>query len=319
MRRRALACTSTTPERRSVSVVSFAATQQPRQVYAQFAGRLISTLGIAIQRFQDHGLEGRSDFGIDECWPDWVIVQDGVDQQRRLAVRVSALAARHLVKHGPGRPDVRPRVACLGAQQLGSHVRQGATHGRADIQGRGFGVFVERLQSLGEAEVQNFELAVRIDADVAWLQIAVDNFFAVRRFQSASQLNPQFQRQFLRHRLMADLLVEVDAGNIFGDQVIDTVLFSEVEGHGEIRMVQLADRQGFAAELRAASFVAKQLVGKDFKRYVAVQLLVEGAEDHAHASSADLLDQPVVPEDLAVAERERRHCPDIRAWAWAGQ
>ena len=46
---------------------------------------------------------------------------------------------------------------------------------------------------------------------------------------------------------------------------------------------------------RAAALFAEKPVGRDLERNVALQLLVMSAKDHAHAASADLFDQPIVP------------------------
>ena len=65
---------------------------------------------------------------------------------------------------------------------------------------------------LGQPKVQDLELAVVIEADVARLQVAMNHVLAMRRFQTTHHLDAKLQHGLLRQRLFADLLVEASPG-----------------------------------------------------------------------------------------------------------
>ena len=64
-------------------------------------------------------------------------------------------------------------------------------------------------------------------------------------------------------------------------------------------MVEAAERERFAAEALARRVVGQRAGGQDLQRDVAVEPLVVGAIDDAHAAFADLLEDAVVAEGLA--------------------
>src|ERR1035437_2210570 len=108
----------------------------------------------------------------------------------------------------------------------------------------------------------------------------MDDILAVRGFQSARQLYAQFQHFLLRKRLLAEHLVQIDSGDVFRDQIINATFLPEVEGHGDVGMTQLANRQRLRAELLAGSIVGEQSSGQYFDRDVALQLLIMRSEEH---------------------------------------
>src|ERR1035441_3360767 len=104
----------------------------------------------------------------------------------------------------------------------------------------------------------------------------MDDILAVRGFQSLRQLHAQFQHVLLWKRLLAQHLVQIDPGNIFRDQVVNATFLPEVEGHGDVGMTQLANRQRLRAELSAGSIVGEQSNGQYLDRDVAVKILPIG-------------------------------------------
>ena len=278
------------------------------KVGAQLTRRLIAQIGLPIQRFQDHGFQRRGNLGIEQARPHRIVMQNGIDQQRRLTVRKGTLTRRHFIEHCAGCPNVGAGIGGFSAQQLGRHVGHRSAERETGVEVGRLSYFVDGFNQFGQAKVENFQLAVGVDPKISRLEIAMDDILAVRGFQPARQLYAQFQDGLLRKRLLGEHLVQIETGDVFRDQVIDAILLPEVEGHGDVGMVQLADRQRLFAELFASGIVGKQSCGQDLDRDVALQLLIMGAKDHAHASGANLFDQPIVPQYLAAAGGLNCHC-----------
>src|SRR5215831_5063128 len=62
-------------------------------------------------------------------------------------------------------------------------------------------------------------------------------------------------------------------------------------------MVEPRQHECFVAEAFAGNFIVQYAWGEDLQREIAAQPLVARAEYHAHAASADLLDDPVTAQD----------------------
>jgi hypothetical protein len=63
-------------------------------------------------------------------------------------------------------------------------------------------------------------------------------------------------------------------------------------------MVEAGHNLGLAFETTQTIRIARQLVGEDLDRHLAIELGIGGLPDHAHPALADLLDQAVVRQSL---------------------
>ena len=167
-----------------------------------------------------------------------------------------ASARQHLVQHDAERPDVGPPVDRLAASLLGRHVRRRAEdHSRLRAErhrrrvgdvGRGSrGEGVERLR---EAEVQNFDLALRVDLHVRWLQVPVDDALLVRDFQCLSNLFPDRKRLVDRNRSRFDPVLQRLALDELEDERLDGGRFLHTVDRRDVRMIQRRENARFALE-----------------------------------------------------------------------
>src|SRR5581483_7856707 len=67
----------------------------------------------------------------------------------------------------------------------------------------------------------------------------------------------------------------------------------------DVRVIQRGGRLGFALKAAESLRILGNIVGKKFKRHKAMQASVFRLVDHAHASAAELLDDPVMRDGLA--------------------
>ncbi len=118
---------------------------------------------------------------------------------------VDGLAGNHLQQHHAEGPDVGAPVDGLAAGLLGAHVGGGAEqctdggHRRGDRRGVGQPRRAARagrvpFERLGQAEVEQLDLAVGGEHHVGRLEIAVDDAAVVSRFEAPRDLERQLQR-----------------------------------------------------------------------------------------------------------------------------
>ena len=144
-----------------------------------------------------------------------------------------------------------------------------------------------RLQRFRQSEVENLDVAVGGQLHVGRFQIAMDDAFLVRVFQSFGDLLGNRQHFVQRHRPPADPLSQRRPLDQFHDQSANAVaLFQSVNG-GDVRMVQRREHLRLALEARHALGVVGERLGQDFDRDVAAELGVVRAVDLAHATRAD--------------------------------
>ena len=84
------------------------------------------------------------------------------------------------------------------------------------------------------------------------------------------------------------------AGDTLHDDVVDTILLADVINRRNVGMVELGQRQRFAAEARARRISAENPRSERLEGGQPFQLLVASAIDNSHATRADFFDQPVV-------------------------
>jgi hypothetical protein len=124
----------------------------------------------------------------------------------------------------------------------------------------------------------------------------VDDTLLVRCGQSLDQLQPQPRALFLRQSVIGDSLAQRHPGHVLHHQKVDLLLRIKIVDGGDVGMVQLGQRQGFRAEIFAGGVVGERLGWQYLDGYVAVEVLIAGAIDFAHAASADPLDDVVVAQ-----------------------
>ena len=73
----------------------------------------------------------------------------------------------------------------------------------------------------------------------------------------------------------------------FHDEVMDAVLFANIEERADVRVVQAAHGTGFTLEAFPQMGVAGEMFGKDFDGDSAVQARVDGGVHFSHSAGAN--------------------------------
>ena len=218
------------------------------------------------------------------------------------------LARERVVEHAAQAVDVGAAVGELrAAGQLGGHVHrptEGAFH---DAHGA-------LLEALGEAQVGELHAAARVEEDVGWLDVAVDEHLLVGVVERLGGLGRNLQP--FGHRqmaLLADAVGEAVAiDELHGDEV-EALFLADVEGLHHVGMVELGSGLGFAAEGREEAGVAGGRWRQHLECHPAVQPLLHGFVDRAQPAPPDDPRHLVAAELVAhkllvvrVAGRQRR-------------
>jgi hypothetical protein len=200
--------------------------------------------------------------------------------------------------------DVASGVDRLALDLLGRHVARGS-HELAGPCEKPFGgelrgaVEIGVGVELGEAEVENLDLALARQHDVGGLEIAMHHAPVVRRRHRVEQLVGELEQAGNRQAARRDRAVE-------------SLAFDQLHGQ-EVRAVRLLDRvqrhdagvvdRGCGARLALESLetleVRRELAWQHLESDPAPQLGVLGEVHLSHPSGADALEDPKVRKGLA--------------------
>ena len=188
-----------------------------------------------------------------------------------------AAAGDHFIEDGAEGEDVAARIDGLAFGLLGRHVRDAAEQyaffgaklrGNDGLRG-GFGPGGHGGGGeFGKTEVEDFDAAVRIDHDVRWLQVAVDNARGVRCGERISDLRADTQRVREAHAFARDQVVEGLAFDQFHDDEGLAVMLANFVNRDDVGVIQAGGGAGFLQEAVAA---ARSVRGRSGRSLIATR------------------------------------------------
>jgi len=200
-------------------------------------------LRVLLEQLQHQRLEIRAHLGVVPARRHRPGVQVLADHGHGVVAHEGRATGQHLVEHGAQRVEIRARRHASAHGLLGRHVG-GRSHHRSLA---GDARAVERDR---EAEVAEPDAAVVAEPDIPGLEIAVDDAVVVGVLEGGAQLLADVEDPSDGQAMalgLAELPVEVSAGDVLADQVDAAVLLVDVvDGHDVGVVAEAPHRLGFA-------------------------------------------------------------------------
>ena len=203
----------------------------------------------------------------------------------------------------------------LTAYLLGRHVAGRAKHRPGIRRGRDGGTCVVidagARRFLGQAEIENLQMAVTEDEQVFRLEIAVDDPAGVGGVQPARDLRGHRHGPRDRHGPAVQRLPQRLPLEQLRDGVVHAVVIAEIVNGEDVRMGERGDRTRLALESRDPFGIGRHGLRQNLDGHVAAQGRVVRAIHLAHATGAKRRDHFVRAEPGAGRER---HAVGLGGW-----
>ena len=229
----------------------------------------------------------------------------------------AAPAGQHLEQHDAEGPDVGALVDRAAARLLRAHVGRGAddhahlrvvsvaaSARRSPSSGRAESSSGQRL---GQAEVEHLDLAVGRHLDVGGLEVAVHDALLVRRFErhrrsgarsASASSTGDAARAAAARRASRPPPARARAAASRRDVL-------EAVDRRDVGMVERGQHLRLALETRQRSALAREALGQDLERHVALERRVVRPEHLAHAARAELAEDAIDADPAAQGQRHR--------------
>jgi hypothetical protein len=152
--------------------------------------------------------------------------------------------------------------------------------------------------------------------------VSMDDALAMCRHQSLANLNREIdsllnRRHVSRRTAAGDEFTQRLAFEKFHGNERVTLVFCDFVNGADVRVVQRGCRAGLLSEALQCVGIARQFLGENLQRDVALQLQVLGLVNHPHPAAAEDLQDSVVGHFFAgEVARDRDLRLRIGRWCW---
>jgi hypothetical protein len=157
---------------------------------------------------------------------------------------------------------------------------------------------LETAGSLGKPEVEELGTAFR-EHDVVRFEVAVDDPLIVCRLESRRDLGSDFEDLFDREGALADSVAQGIALDQFHDKVVDFVLVADVKEGADIWVVERRDGPSLTLESPQELLIVGKARRQHLDGDLSIEAVIRGSPHLAHATGADLVDNPIVLQCLS--------------------
>ena len=147
--------------------------------------------------------------------------------------------------------------------------------------------FTGSLRELGNAEIEDLHTAVGRQEHVLRLDIAVDDATLVRGSQALSDCDAAVDRLARGNRAVLERLAQRHPFEQLGDDERRAVVLTEVVHGEDVRVIERGGGAGFLFEAREPFRIAGKCRRQHLDRHDALETIVAGAVDLAHAARAE--------------------------------
>ena len=165
------------------------------------------------------------------------------------------------------------------------------------------------LEQRRQTEVDDLGLPVRGHQDVAGLQVAVQQSFAVGSRERLRHLLPQVRHLVGRERAAVQYPVQRFPLDILHDDEIEAALAAELMDLGDVGITERGSEPRLVEEHAPTVLVAGDIGRQHLDRDDSTEDHVLGLPHHTHSALADLLGESVVRNRLTCFDR---HALSIR-------
>src|SRR5207245_4613352 len=138
-----------------------------------------------------------------------------------------------------------------------------------------------------QAKVEHFDLAARGDKNIGWLDIPMDDPFAVGRLQRACDLSSQPEHLLYRQGLAIHVLFERLTFEQLHDEELLPLVFSHVVNRADVRIVERGCGVCFTLEAPLRAGFHGETRRQNLDSDASFEARVSGAVNFAHPASAN--------------------------------
>jgi hypothetical protein len=285
------------------------------QIVAQGIRRRVAMLRLLVHRLQDNGVEVALQGLSQRLLRDRIPIRPsarhglarahGIGRQdrvleiaaRRTSLRVGPPSAEELVEDDAERIDIRGRRERLALDLFGRGVFRRQRRAGLPREFRLGGRAVD--EKLGDAEVEQHDLAALPDQDVGGLQIAVNDVLAVRVRDCAEHLQKEYEPLIDPKLVRIAVRGERFPGDeLHGEKGLAPSTHAGVINMRDVRVRQVREDVAFAGEPIGELSSQQMDVGQLQRDGARGERVGAHRQPHrAHAATADLANQPVEADD----------------------
>jgi hypothetical protein len=162
-----------------------------------------------------------------------------------------------------------------------------------------------RVHRLGEAEIEDLDLALGRELDVPGLEVPVDDSLLVSGLERLGDLAGDGEDLFEREGAALQPLGEILSLDELHDEGADTARLLEAVDRGDVGVLQLGEELRFALEARETLGVGGECLGQDLDRDLAPELRVGRPVDDPHPALAERAGDLVGSEAASGRETHR--------------
>jgi hypothetical protein len=258
------------------------------EIHHHFRGVRIAFVDALAQHARDDLLERSFDHRIERAHQRRILVLDVVHHLGVAAAVERPPPREQLVRHHAEREYVAAHADHFAARLLGRHVRRRSHHLAVVCHQR------ELVDRFGETEVGDLDSALAREDDVGGLDVAMDEVFGVRGFETVADVEHDRERDVDgKTRLRANELLDGEPVVVLHHDVVRALRLPVVDDVDDVVVLDAGGRFGFLLEARDETRIGRQVREQHLDGDRLLDRLLASLVDDRHPPDGDLLERVV--------------------------